>query len=216
MTFCVALLGGSFDPVHRGHVALAALFDELLDPDQMRVIPAGQPWQKNGLQASAEARVAMLELAFGEAGLEVEIDLREVRRGAPTYTIDTLRELRAELGPQAALVFLIGADQLQQLDSWHAWRSLFDYAHIGVAARPGFALDGAALPPAVAAEMNTRQGSLAQLKNTACGLVYLAHTLAVDVSATQIRAALQRGDRAISLIPPVVLDYIQQHNLYKI
>ncbi|HEU4373715.1 MAG TPA: adenylyltransferase/cytidyltransferase family protein, partial [Telluria sp.] len=67
MTACVALLGGSFDPVHYGHVALAALFDELLKPDQLRVIPAGNPWQKNGLQASAEDRVAMIELAFREA-----------------------------------------------------------------------------------------------------------------------------------------------------
>jgi nicotinate-nucleotide adenylyltransferase len=215
VTNCVALLGGSFDPVHHGHVALAALFATLLKPDQLRVIPAGNPWQKDRLQASAEDRVAMLKLAFGAASLDVAIDLREIERGAPTYTIDTLRQLRAELGPDASIVFLIGADQLQQLDTWREWRALFDFAHFGVAARPGFTLAAAALPPAVAHEIAVRQGSLDQLRTTPSGRVFLAATLAVDISATQIRTALQRGELANSLISPVVLDYIQQHNLYK-
>ena len=216
MTCCVALLGGSFDPVHHGHVALAALFSALLKPDQLRVIPAGNPWQKNALQAGADDRVAMLELAFREAALEVTIDRQEIARGAPTYTIDTLRSVRAELGPDASIVLLMGADQLQQLDTWRDWRALFEYAHIGVAARPGFALAEAALPGAVAQEIETRQGSLEQLRTTPSGRVFLAEALAVDISATQIRAALQRGEQANSLISPVVLDYIQQHNLYKI
>jgi nicotinate-nucleotide adenylyltransferase len=219
VTACVALLGGSFDPVHHGHVALAALFAALLKPNQLRVIPAGNPWQKNGLQASANDRVAMLELAFREAALEMCIDRQEIERserGTPTYTIDTLRQVRAELGPDASIVFLMGADQLQQLDSWREWRTLFDFAHIGVAARPGFALAQAALPPAVAQEIETRQGSLDELRTTPSGRVFLAEALAVDISATQIRAALQRGEQANSLISPVVLDYIQQHNLYKI
>jgi nicotinate-nucleotide adenylyltransferase len=168
------------------------------------------------LGASGEQRVAMLELAFREAGLDVTIDMQEIARGAPTYSIDTLRSVRAELGPDAAIVFLMGADQLQQLDTWRDWRALFDFAHIGVAARPGFALTAAALPPAVAQEISVRQGSLEQLRTTPSGRVFLAETLDVDISATQVRAALQRGEQANSLISPVVLDYIQQHNLYKI
>jgi len=216
VTLCVALLGGSFDPVHHGHVALAALFSSLLQPDELRIIPAGSPWQKSSLQTRAEDRVAMLELAFRAARLPVTLDLQEVERGAPSYTVDTLRNVRAELGPQASIVFLMGADQLRNLDSWHAWRTLFDLAHIGVAARPGYALDAAQLPPAVLEELTPRLGSLAQIRNTPSGLAYLAETLDVDISATQIRASLQRGEQANSLISPVVLDYIQQHNLYKI
>nr|WP_267869635.1 nicotinate-nucleotide adenylyltransferase [Massilia agrisoli] len=215
VTFCVALLGGSFDPVHHGHVALATLFAKLLHPDQLRVIPAGNPWQKNGLKTSAEDRIAMLGLAFGEAGLKVAIDLQEVERTTPTYTIDTLRNVRAELGPDASIVFLMGADQLQQLDSWRDWRQLFDYAHIGVGARPGFDLANAALPAAVAEELEKRRSSIGQLRSAPSGKVYLAEALAVDISATQIRTALQRGEKPNSLISPVVLDYIQQHNLYK-
>jgi nicotinate-nucleotide adenylyltransferase len=216
VTFCVALLGGSFDPVHNGHVALGALFANLLQPDQLRIIPAGNPWQKGALGAQAEDRVRMLELAFAHEKLAVTIDRQEIERSSATYTIDTLRQVRAELGPDASIVFLMGADQLQHLDTWRDWRALFDLAHIGVAARPGYSLAEAALPEAVANELHQRQGSLAQLRNTPSGHAYLAQTLAVDVSSTQVRAALQRGEQANSLISPVVLDYIQQHNLYKI
>ena len=216
MTFCVALLGGSFDPVHHGHVALAALFAKLLQPDELRIIPAGNPWQKSALQAGANERVAMLELAFADAAVSVTLDRQEIERGTPTYTSDTLRHVRAELGEQASIVFLMGADQLQHLDTWRDWRALFDLAHIGVAARPGFSLAEAALPAAVAIEFQQRQASLEQLRNTPSGHAYLAQTLDVDISATQVRAALQRGEKANSLISPVVLDYIQQHNLYKI
>nr|WP_248287293.1 MULTISPECIES: nicotinate-nucleotide adenylyltransferase [Massilia] len=213
---CVALLGGSFDPVHNGHVALATLFATLLEPDQLRILPAGSPWQKSRLQAGDADRIAMLRLAFAGAARPVVLDLQEIERGTPTYTIDTLRGVRAELGPQASIVFLMGSDQLQQLDSWREWRALFELAHIGVAARPGFSMADAALPAAVAEELTLRRGSLAQLRNTPSGRAYLAETLDVDISATQIRAALQRGEKANSLISPVVLDYIQQHNLYEI
>jgi nicotinate-nucleotide adenylyltransferase len=215
VTFCVALLGGSFDPVHNGHVALAALFAKLLAPDELRIIPAGNPWQKAcGLKASGAERVAMLELAFAEAALPVKMDLQEIERTTPSYTIDTLRNVRAQVGPEASIVFLMGADQLQQLDTWRDWRALFELAHIGVAARPGYSLAEAALPPAVAQELLLRQGSLDQLRSTPSGHGYLAQTLDVDISATQVRAALQRGEPANSLISPVVLDYIQQHKLY--
>jgi nicotinate-nucleotide adenylyltransferase len=216
VTFCVALLGGSFDPVHNGHVALGALFANLFQPDQLRIVPAGNPWQKGALRAPAQDRVKMLELAFAEQQLAVTIDPQEIQRSTATYTIDTLRNVRAELGQAASIVFLMGADQLQHLDTWRDWRALFDLAHIGVAARPGYSLAEAALPEAVATELQQRQGNLAQLRNTPSGHAYLAENLAVDISSTQVRAALQRGEQANPLISPVVLDYIQQHNLYKI
>jgi len=220
---CTALLGGSFDPVHAGHVALAKLFQDLLRPDQLRIVPAGNPYQKAPLHASAQDRVAMLQLAFNDAQLPIVIDRQEIERSGPSYTIDTLRQVRAELGPGAAIVFLMGADQLMHLDSWQDWQSLFGLAHIGVAARPGYSLAAASLPPAVADMISVRQGSLDQLRTTPSGKVFLAETLAVDISATQIRAALLAQDsvaisianKTSSLIPPVVLDYIQQHQLYK-
>ena len=218
MTRCVALLGGSFDPVHRGHVALAELFVHLLRPDELRILPAGQPWQKkNGLQASDPERVAMLELAFRQVSFPATIDLREIERKTPTYTVETLRDLRAELGPAASIVFLMGADQLQKLDSWRNWQELFELANFGVAARPGYRLDEAALAPAVAQELAQRHALPAEVRRSPAGRVCLAHTLAVDISATQVRAAVHegKGTDISALLAPQVLDYIQQHNLYK-
>jgi nicotinate-nucleotide adenylyltransferase len=219
---CVALLGGSFDPVHHGHVALARLFAESIRPDELRVLPA-RPWQKSTLQASDEQRVAMLELAFRDAGMQVTIDRREIDSGNPTYTVETLRGLRAELGPDASIVFLMGADQLQNLESWRDWRSLFALANLGVAARPGHTLDQEALPPAVAKELAPRLAPPGQVRTTPAGLVCLAHSLDVDISATTVRALLKDGDTSRTnatqevnlLVSPVVLDYIQHHNLYK-
>jgi nicotinate-nucleotide adenylyltransferase len=211
----VALLGGTFDPVHEGHVALGAHFMALLQADELWVLPA-LPWQKGTLSASPAQRAAMVELAFADQPYPVVVDRRELERGQPTYTVDTLRELRAELGPQASIAFLMGADQLQRLDTWHEWQELFGLAHVCAAARPGFRLD--ALPPAVAHEFARRAAAPGLIGNTPCGLTCLAPDLALDVSATGIRAALQHGNKPGSpalLIPPVVLDYIEQHNLYK-
>jgi nicotinate-nucleotide adenylyltransferase len=215
VTRCIALLGGSYDPVHNGHVALGSYFATLLRADQLRVIPAGSPWQKHGLSATPEQRADMVELAFASLPLPVVVDRQEIDRTTPTYTIDTLRQLREEVGAQTSLVFLMGADQLLGLASWHDWQQLFDYAHFCVAARPGFSLNGSALPQAVADEFSRRLNTLERIRNTPHGLTYLAQDFAVDISATQIRAALQRGEKASAPISPVVLDYIEQHNLYK-
>jgi nicotinate-nucleotide adenylyltransferase len=212
---CVALLGGSFDPVHAGHVALAELFARLLHPDQLRIVPAGRPWQKSGLEASDADRVAMLELAFSKEDFAVTIDLQEIERNGATYTIDTLRAVRAEAGPAASIVFVMGADQLHKLDTWRDWRALFEVANIGVAARPGFELAADKLPPAVAYELAARIGTAEEVRAAPNGRVCVAHTLAVDISATQVRAAIRQENNANGLVAPAVLDYIQQHHLYK-
>ena len=212
---CVAILGGSFDPVHNGHVALGKHFIALLAPDELRLIPAGKPWQKSHLEASGADRVAMLRCAFDKQVIPVTIDQQEIERHTATYTIDTLRALRTELGPQTSIVFLMGADQLQQLHTWKEWQHLFDYAHLCTAARPGFALDASHMTPAVAQEFARRAGTPAQIRTTPQGLTYLAPDLALDISATEIRSALQRGDQLESLIPPRVLDYIKQRHLYQ-
>ena len=212
---CIAVLGGSFDPVHNGHVALAGYFARLLVPDELRVIPAGRPWQKQGLQTPPEHRVEMARNAFGQLAVPVVLDEQEIRRGGVTYTIDTLRSLRHELGPDASIAFLIGADQLQQLQTWKDWPALFEHAHICAASRPGFRIDDAGMAPEVAREFTRRAATPEQIRSTPKGLAYVATTLAVDISATQIRAALEQGGDVASLIPAGVLDYIKQHHLYR-
>ncbi|KAF3999967.1 nicotinate-nucleotide adenylyltransferase [Glaciimonas immobilis] len=212
---CIAVLGGSFDPVHNGHVALGHYFVTLLAPDMLRVIPAGNPWQKHGLEAGAADRVEMVRRAFNDQAVAVLIDQQEIERQTATFTIDTLQSLRTELGPDASIIFLMGADQLQHLNTWQGWDKLFNYAHLGVASRPGFALDASQVPPEVTREFTRRAATPEQIRQSPHGLTYLAENLFVDISATKIRAALHSGNRPDSLIPAVVLDYIEQHHLYK-
>jgi nicotinate-nucleotide adenylyltransferase len=212
---CLAILGGSFDPVHNGHVALAGHFAKLLGPDSLRIVPAGNPWQKGALQVSAADRVEMVRLAFAGFSLPVSIDLQEIERASASYTIDTLRAIRDEVGPEPALLLLIGADQLKNLNTWRDWRRLFDFAHVCAGSRPGFSLDQALLPAALRSELAKRAGSAEQVSNSAHGLAYVAPDLAVDIAATGIRAALREGKPADGLVPPAVLDYIKQHRLYQ-
>jgi nicotinate-nucleotide adenylyltransferase len=207
------LLGGSFDPVHNAHVALGSYFARLLAPDELRIIPTGNPWQKDPLNASAADRVAMLRLAFERQPVPVVIDDQEIRRQNGSYTIDTLRAVRAEAGPEASIAFVMGADQLLHLNTWHEWRTLFDLAHLCAASRPGFEMN--TLPPEVAREFSRRAAPPSQLRETPHGLTFLALNLAVDVSATEIRSLLAQGERPQQLLPAAVLDYIEQHNLYK-
>ncbi len=211
---CIALLGGSFDPIHNGHMALAQYFAERLKPDELRVIPAGNPWQKDKLSVASDDRITMVQAAFDQQKIPVTIDLQEIQRHTATYSIDTLRAIRAEVGPAVSLVFMLGADQLQQLDTWKEWQQLFDYAHLCAAARPGFSIDTQHLPQAVAKEFSNRTGTLEQIRTTPHGLTYLAADLAVDVSSTKVRSALRSGNRPDSLVPQAVLDYIKQHHLY--
>lgn len=211
---CIAVLGGSFDPVHNGHVALAEYFAKLLAPAELRIIPAGNPWQKGTLQTAPEHRLEMARLAFHRFAVPVLVDQQEIRRNGPSYSVDTLRALRAELGAETSIAFLIGADQLQQLHTWKDWRQLFAYAHICAASRPGFSLDENHLPAEVAREFSLRAASPEQIRATPHGLACLATTLAIEISATQIRTALKHGESVDSLIPSGVLDYLQQHHLY--
>jgi len=221
---CVIVFGGSFDPVHFGHVALAKHFIDLLAPQVLRIIPTGNPWQKSGLVASAEQRCKMLELAFyDEFECHVVIDKQEIRRAQQqraSYTVETLRELRREYGPEVSLVFLIGADQLLNLSSWHQWQSLFELAHICAASRPGFQLSqmNSGKTQQVAEKFKQGAATPEQIRTTPAGLTYLADDLFIDISATEIREDLscaQNHHQIPQLIPSKVFDYLRQHQIYE-
>ena len=216
-TRCIVLLGGSFDPVHLGHTSLARYFCTLLHPDELRLIPAGRPWQKPGMSTPALHRIAMLQHAFRDWLVPVVIDRQEIEREGPSYAIDTLRALRAEFGDDISLVLLLGADQLHNLHTWRDWQQLFDVAHLCVAARPGYRISDDTLNAAVTREFSRRRASPAQLRTTPYGLAYIAQDLAFNVSSTAIRTALAARDEPAlnTLLPAPVLDYVQQHHLYQ-
>jgi nicotinate-nucleotide adenylyltransferase len=212
---CILLLGGSFDPVHAGHIGLAHYYCTLLHPDELRLIPAGHPWQKTGMNTPAEHRIAMLKLAFSHWPVPVRIDTQEIQRPGPSYTVDTLRELRLTLGEHVSLAWVIGADQLTNFHTWHEWRQVFGLTNLCIAARPGYDLNKAALDGEVAQEISRRLASPSQLRQTASGLSHIAYNLAWDVSSTVVRESLKLGKPVRDLLPTPVLDYAQQHHLYQ-
>lgn len=210
--------GGTFDPVHLGHLAIArAARDEL--QVAVRMLPAADPPHRAPPGASAEQRCRMLSLAIGdEPGLL--LDRRELERaarfpGRPSYTVDTLRELRSELGPSRPLAWLVGADSLLGLASWHEWEALFDLAHFVVAERPG-----SPLPAAVEGVLGQAlEGRWADNEQVLFGspagrILRLHHPLRAE-SASAVRAQIAAAGPWRALLPPAVADYVADQGLYR-
>lgn len=205
----IGILGGTFDPIHVGHLALARAARDALSLDVVRFVPTGESWQKRGVVASAAQRLEMVRLALaGERGFAA--DAREVDRTGPSYTVDTLAELRGELGPEPALVLLLGSDQLRNLSTWHRWREIVTLAHVACTQRERVSLEH--LPDEIEALLQAH-GAQA-LPDAAAGAVVLFSMPPVPVSATALRAQLARGERPDGLVAPAVLDYIDLHQLY--
>ncbi len=198
------IFGGTFDPVHRGHVALAQAAQQQLDLQQVLWMPAGAPWQKQQPVASAEHRVAMLRLAIAElpapeAALHT-IDSRELLRSGPSYTVDTLDALEAEQ-PHVHWHLVVGQDQLARLHTWHRWQAVVDRVTLAVVAR-----DGQSVLPSP--EVQAYGATISVLKMPA-----------VPVSSTALRLRRQQGQSVAGLPPTLVIDavarYIDQHGLYQ-
>ncbi len=215
-TGLIGLLGGSFDPVHAGPLELAAGAQRALGLAQVRLRPAGQPWQKLQMTPGQD-RLAMLETAVQERGggtdLRWVVDKRELERAGPTYTIDTLREIRAIVGPDRPLVWILGFDQLRGLPGWRDWESLSGLAHIAYAQRAG---EEAVLPGPLAAYVAARTSTPGALAGQPAGCFVAFPMRPVDCSATQIRSAVAAGDtsRVKNYLAPGVLGYIKTHQLY--
>lgn len=157
----------------------------------------------------------MLELAFRSSSLSVAIDTQEIERPGPSYTVETLRAIRRETSDTTSLIFIIGADQLKNLDSWHEWKQLFDYANIAVAARPGFSLDSKDLSPVLYETFHNRLAAPQEISTTPHGLTCFSGDTALPVSSGEIRKNLRHSGESRPPVPPEVLDYIVTHNLYR-
>lgn len=213
----LAILGGTFDPVHYGHLRLAADVAAALAPIEVRLVPAGDPPHRDAPRASVADRLAMLRLALREFP-RLALDTREIGRGGKSYTVDTLAGLRAEL-PQRPLALIVGADAFRGLPKWHRWQELFALAHVIVIPRPGVPLDEG-LPEALAAEWRARKTDASQrLRESAAGTIYVQPVSAHAIASSDIRAALA-ADRVESaeiagLLPAAVLAYIETKRLYR-
>lgn len=209
--------GGTFDPFHRGHLAIARIARDALHVP-VHLLPAADPPHRAPPGANATQRARMLELAISsEPGLR--IDRRELERaqrhpGVPSWTVDTLRDLRAELGLDQPLALLIGADSLIGLAGWHESEALLGLTHFVVAERPGSSLDGS-LPPALAERL---QGAWTDhpeaLLQQPSGRVWRLRQPLHETSATEVRAAIAKGRDWRQLVPAAVADYIAENGLY--
>ena len=204
--------GGTFDPVHNGHLAIARAARDQLETT-LRLMPAADPPHRAPPGAEAFHRARMLDLAVaGEPGLRV--DRRELQRQGRSYTIETLRELRVEFGSEQPLALLIGADSLLGLPTWRHWESLFDLAHFVVAARPGSPVDSG-LPAQLAGAIAGRwTDSPAALKASPGGCLYLLDQPLQTESASEVRRRIAAQESWQELVPGPVAGYILAHGLY--
>jgi nicotinate-nucleotide adenylyltransferase len=209
--------GGSFDPVHNGHLAIARAARDALQAD-VALVPARDPPHKDATHADADQRAQLLALALhGERGLRM--DPRELHRAGPSYTFDTLAELRAEAGPSAPLAWLVGADALLQLDTWHRWRELFELAHIVAVQRPGAEVDAARLreqAPQVLAQINGRWLPPEALADSpAGGFALLPLADLRPESSTELRRRIAAGEPWRDWVPAAAAARIDSLHLYR-
>ena len=212
----IGILGGTFDPIHHGHLRLAEELGATLRFDAVRLVPSSTPPHRSAPLAAAEHRLAMTRLATA-GNNRFKVDEREMRRAGPGYMYDTLSDLRAESGAAQPLVLIVGADAFLEFATWHRWHEIFGLAHIAVAHRPGFPVErwSERMPQPLAREYAARlmQQPLAVHLTPAGGIVVVPFT-ALDISATAIRDMLKAGSSPRYLLPDAVLDYIRAHRLY--
>jgi nicotinate-nucleotide adenylyltransferase len=213
----IGLLGGTFDPVHYGHLRAADEVRRMLGLAEVRLVPAGDPPHRAVPSASAEQRLAMLDLAVAEfPGLVV--DPREIAREGKSYTVLTLEELRAE-APARPIVLVVGVDAFAGFPTWHRWREIFTLAHVVVVTRPGASIDEA-ISGTLGDEWVARATTdAAQLERAPSGAIYVLPIQPQPISATVIRRALAQGPAGVAevrgLLPPAVLAYIDRNQLYR-
>ena len=203
----IGIYGGTFNPIHYGHLRTALEVSEIFALDEMRLLPCAQPAHRAEPEVSAAMRLQMLQLAIkGTAALQ--IDTRELQRAGPSYMVDTLASIRAEIA-QLPLILFIGSDAFNGLTRWHCWQKLSDYAHIVVMTRPGFAPD-----PLPGFYTDKRVDDRQSLKSCPSGKIYFQQVTQLDISATAIRKMLAENKSARFLLPESVIDYIQAKRLY--
>ena len=206
----IGILGGTFDPVHCGHLRLALEIREHLSLDGVRLLPAPNPRLRDAPRATVSQRLELLAAAAdGEPNLQV--DARELERDGPTYTVETLESFRREFSDEV-LVFIVGMDSFQHLERWHRWQELLDLAHLVVAHRPG----GLLPEPGPIADLLERHrcDDVSALKSEPAGRIMICEPPLLDISATRIRALVAGGRSIRFLVPDKVIELINRTRCY--
>ena len=204
----IGIFGGTFDPVHYGHLRSALEVKEIFGLTEVRLIPSAHPPHREQPAATALMRLHMLELSIkNQPGLI--IDTRELNRHGASYMVDTLSSLRQEFKDEPLLLF-IGSDAFNHLKTWHRWQHLFDYAHIVVMTRPGFKIQN--LDEFFKAKLAT---GITELAHNLTGKLYFQQITQLDISATAIRNMIAKQQNPGFLLPDAVINYIRQCKLYQ-
>jgi len=210
LTGPLALFGGTFDPVHYGHLRCADEVRQKLQLEKLYLLPAGCPPHRETPVASVKQRLEMLQLALAEFPF-LQVDDRETRRSGPSYMVDTLQELRTKF-PQRPLILVIGQDAANHLHGWHHWQELFGFTHLVILTRPG---SRAEYRQDLAKNMLRR--SVSDMQELLClkaGRVLDMEVTSIDISATTIKSIIRLGRLPHSMLPDSVLDYINENRLY--
>lgn len=206
----MGIFGGTFDPIHYGHLRTAFELREALRLEEVRFLPTGNPPHRDATQASAEQRLAMVRAAVeGQSGFTV--DDRETRRSGLSYSVDTLGELRAEF-PQRAICLLLGMDAFLGLPNWHRWREILELAHVIVAHRPGW--KAPTRGPLGEAMVDRGTGSVRDLHDATAGRIYVHAVTQLEISSTELRSMIARGRDPRYLVPDSVCELLRETGWY--
>ena len=213
MSKLYALFGGTFDPIHFGHLRPVEALAQQVGLKKVTLLPNNVPPHRPQPEASARQRVEMLRCAIATRPL-FDIDTRELERDTPSWTVATLEALRAERGAEQPLGFIIGQDSLLTLAKWHRWQDLLSLCHLLVCQRPGYATQMET--PEMQQWLDAHRAQHAeQLHQSPAGLIWLADTPLLDISATEIRQRRHQGQSCTDLLPDAVIDYIDRAGLYR-
>ena len=205
----IGIYGGTFNPVHYGHLRTALEVSEIFALDEIRLLPCAQPAHRAEPEVSSAARLQMLQLAIAHYPHFI-CDARELERTGPSYMIDTLASICAEIAAETPLLLFIGTDAFNGLTDWYRWQALFDYAHIVVMTRPGFKPE-----PLIDFYRDKLVYDRHSLKSCPSGKIYFQNVTQLDISATFIRQTFAEKKNASFLLPEPVIEYIQAKQLYK-